>query len=68
MGAERGTATIIDPTDAEAFETALLALHFDPERRQAEGTAALRAVQDYDWNRVGTARVGLLYDMVSTWS
>lgn len=60
MGAERGTATIVNPTDTDAFEAALMLLHSDPERRRAEGAAAARIVKDYDWNEVGAARIDLL--------
>lgn len=64
MGTEHGTATIIDPTDMDEFEAALLALHFDPERRRTEGAQAARIVQDYDWDRVAAARIGLLEEML----
>jgi glycosyltransferase involved in cell wall biosynthesis len=64
MGAEHGTATIINPADADAFTAALLALHGDGDRRQAEGARAARIVQDYDWTKVGAARIGPLYEML----
>ena len=60
MGAEHGTATIVEPGDLDAQETALMVLHTDPDRRRAEGYKAERTVVAYDWNQIGAARVELL--------
>lgn len=57
IGQDHGVMHLVDPSDTEAFEAALMSLLDDPERRRAEGAAARVAAQHYDWRRVGEDRL-----------
>lgn len=55
-----GTAHIVDPSDLEAFEAAMMLLYNEPDRRIAEGADAKKVAPVYDWKRVGADRYARL--------
>jgi glycosyltransferase involved in cell wall biosynthesis len=61
-------AHVIDPTDGDAFEAALVTLLVDPERRHHEGLRASRIARHYDWMEVGTRRLAQVQALARSFS
>ncbi len=56
MGTDQNTTKIINPKETNALEAALMEFYRDPELRLTTGALAAKAVQDYDWHKVGARR------------
>lgn len=65
IGAERGSATIIDPSDEEMLLDRLMAFYSDRDRRIEDGRRAMIEVSDFDWDKVAAKRLPALENFLS---
>jgi glycosyltransferase involved in cell wall biosynthesis len=63
MGDVPGRITIVPPGEIEALTQAMADLAASTERRAELGGGIRRAVQEYDWQRIGAARAAALEQM-----